>query len=164
MSRILTHDLILLCLILLRVIKHHLLLLWRNWLRSQAHRNWNTTAYNPVLWEHTLFCPAKYQVCSYLDWGIHMRLSQSFYSCTNIMTKKQLREERVYSAYTSKLLLITKERQDWNSSRSGSRSWCRGHRGMLLTGLLPMACSACSLVEPYNTSQKMVPLTIGPLP
>jgi hypothetical protein len=38
------------------------------------------------------------------------------------MTKKQVGEERVYSAYTSILLFITKEVQDWNSSRSGSRS------------------------------------------
>jgi hypothetical protein len=36
-------------------------------------------------------------------------LSQGFYSCTNIMTKKQIGEERVYSAYTSILLFITKE-------------------------------------------------------
>jgi hypothetical protein len=36
-------------------------------------------------------------------------LSQGFYSCTNIMTKKQVGEERVYSAYTSMLLFITKE-------------------------------------------------------
>jgi hypothetical protein len=28
-------------------------------------------------------------------------LSQGLYSCTNIMTKKQAGEERVYSAYTS---------------------------------------------------------------
>jgi hypothetical protein len=28
-------------------------------------------------------------------------LNQGFYSCTNIMTKKQVGEERVYSAYTS---------------------------------------------------------------
>jgi hypothetical protein len=40
----------------------------------------------------------------------------------NIMTKKQVGEERVYLAYTSKLLFITKGSQDWNSSRSGSRS------------------------------------------
>jgi hypothetical protein len=40
----------------------------------------------------------------------------------NIMTKKQVGEERVYSAYTSILLFITKGSQDWNSSRSGSRS------------------------------------------
>jgi hypothetical protein len=36
-------------------------------------------------------------------------LSQGFYSCTNIMSKKQVGEERVYSAYTSILLFITKE-------------------------------------------------------
>jgi hypothetical protein len=40
----------------------------------------------------------------------------------NIMTKKQVGEERVYSAYTSTLLFITKGSQDWNSGRSGSRS------------------------------------------
>jgi hypothetical protein len=39
----------------------------------------------------------------------HACLSQGFYSCTNIMTKKQVVEERVYSAYTSILLFITKE-------------------------------------------------------
>jgi hypothetical protein len=36
-------------------------------------------------------------------------LSQGFCSCTNIMTKKQIGEEWVYSAYTSTLLFITKE-------------------------------------------------------
>jgi hypothetical protein len=36
-------------------------------------------------------------------------LRQGFYSCTNIMTKKQVGEERVYLAYTSKLMFITKE-------------------------------------------------------
>jgi hypothetical protein len=40
----------------------------------------------------------------------------------NIMTTKQVEEERVYSAYTSTLLFITKGSQDWNSSRSGSRN------------------------------------------
>jgi hypothetical protein len=44
-------------------------------------------------------------------------LSQGLYSCTNIMTKKQAGEERVYSAYTSMLLFITKGSQDWNSGR-----------------------------------------------
>jgi hypothetical protein len=32
------------------------------------------------------------------------------------MTKKQVGEERVYSAYTSMLLFITKGSQVWNSS------------------------------------------------
>jgi hypothetical protein len=49
-------------------------------------------------------------------------ISRGFYSCTNIMTKKQVGEKRVYSAYTSILLFITKGSQDWNSNRSGSRS------------------------------------------
>jgi hypothetical protein len=93
---------------------------------------------------------------------IHVCLSQGFYSWTNIRTKKQVGEERVYSAYTSMLLFITKGSQDWNSSRSGNRSWCRGHGGMFLTDLLPLACSACSLIEPTNsTSPGMVPPTMG---
>jgi hypothetical protein len=33
------------------------------------------------------------------------------------MTKKQVGEERVYSAYTSTLLFISKGSQDWNSSQ-----------------------------------------------
>ena len=93
---------------------------------------------------------------------VPIRLSQGFYSCTNIMTKKQVREERVYSAYTSALLFITKGSQDWNSSRLGSRSWCRNHGEMILIGLLPLACSACSLIEPKNTSPKVEPPTRGP--
>jgi hypothetical protein len=88
-------------------------------------------------------------------------LSQGFYSCTNIMTKKQVGEERVYSAYTSILLFINKGSQDWNSSRSESRSWCRGHGGMFFTGLPHLACSACSLIEPKTTSPEMVPPTRG---
>jgi hypothetical protein len=55
-------------------------------------------------------------------WVLRECISQGFYSCTNIMTKKQVGEERVYSAYTSTLLFITKGGQDWNSSRSESRS------------------------------------------
>jgi len=54
-----------------------------------------------------------------LEW---MCVSQGFHSCTNIITKKQVGEERVYSAYTSTLLFITKGSQDWNSYREGNRS------------------------------------------
>jgi hypothetical protein len=50
------------------------------------------------------------------------------------MTKKQIGEERVYSAYTATLLFITKGCQDWNSSFSGSSSWGRGHGGLYLLG------------------------------
>ena len=88
-------------------------------------------------------------------------LSQDFYSCTNIMTKK-LGRKGFIQLTLSTLLLITKGCQDWNSSRSGSRSWCRDHGGMLLTGLLPLACSACSLIEPKTISPEMAPPTRGP--
>jgi hypothetical protein len=40
----------------------------------------------------------------------------------NIMTKKQIGEERVYSAYNSVFAVHHQGNQDWNSSRSGSRS------------------------------------------
>jgi hypothetical protein len=83
-------------------------------------------------------------------------LHQGFYSCTNIMTKKQVGEERVCSVYTSILLHTVHHQgsQDWNSSWSGSRSWCRGHGGMFTTGLPPLACSACSLIEPRRPAQR----------
>jgi hypothetical protein len=35
---------------------------------------------------------------------------------------------------------------------------------MFLTGLLPLACSACSLIEPKTTSPGMVPPTRSPSP
>jgi hypothetical protein len=85
--------------------------------------------------------------------------SKGFYSCTNILIKKQVGEVRFYLTYTAMLLFITKGCQDWNSSMSGSRSWCRGNGGMLFTGLFPLACSTCS---PKTTSTRMAPPTVGP--
>jgi hypothetical protein len=108
-----------------------------------------------VFWHHI----TELWICKV--WDLTMCLSQGFYSCTNIMTKKQVGEERVYSAYNFMLLFIIKGSQDWNSNRSGSRSWCRGPGGMFFTGLLHLACSACSLIEPKNTSPEMVPPTRG---
>jgi hypothetical protein len=46
----------------------------------------------------------------------------------------------------------------------GSRSWCRSHGGVLLTGLLPLACSACFLIEPKTTSPGRAPPTMGSSP
>jgi hypothetical protein len=40
----------------------------------------------------------------------------------------------------------------------------QSHEGMLLTGLFPLACSACSLIEPKTTSPEMAPPTRGPPP
>jgi hypothetical protein len=60
-----------------------------------------------------------FKILSFLLDSVLVRVS---IPAQNIMTKKQVGEERVYSAYISTLLFITKESQDWNSSRSGSRS------------------------------------------
>ena len=68
--------------------------------------------------------------------------------------QEALGEERVYSVYSSTLLFITKGSQDWNSSRSGSRSWCRGHGGMFFTDLFPLACSAYSLINSRLPAQR----------
>jgi hypothetical protein len=81
----------------------------------------------------------------------------------NIMPKKQVGEERVYSAYTSMLLFITKGSQDWNSHRVGTwrqelmqRPW-----RVLLTGLLPLTCSTYFLIESRTTSPGMAPPTMS---
>ena len=78
------------------------------------------------------------------------------------MVKKQVGEERVYLAYISTFLFITKRNQDWNSSRSGSRSWGRGHGEMWLIGLLLLACSASFLIEPRTTSPGKAQPTMHP--
>jgi hypothetical protein len=90
-------------------------------------------------------------------------------SAQNIMIKKQVGEERVYSAYTSTSLCITKGSQNRDSHRAGTwrqelmqKPWGVGGHGMLLTGLLPLACSVCFLIELRSTSPGMAPPTMGP--
>jgi hypothetical protein len=52
------------------------------------------------------------------------------------MTKKQVGEERVYLAYTSILLFITKGSQDWNSSRSEAGADAEAMEGCTLLACL----------------------------
>jgi hypothetical protein len=68
------------------------------------------------------------------------------------MTKKQVGEERVYSAYTSILLFITKRSQDRNSIMSETGVDAQAME--FLTGLLPLAFSASSLIEPRLPAQR----------
>ena len=44
--------------------------------------------------------------------------------------------------------------------KPGVRSWCRGHEGVLLIGLLFTACSACFLVKPRATILGVLSLII----
>jgi hypothetical protein len=77
------------------------------------------------------------------------------------MTKKQVGRKRVYAAYISTLLFITKGSQDWNSSRTGTwrqelaqRPW-----RVLLSDLFYKASSVCFLREPRPSSPEAAPPT-----
>jgi hypothetical protein len=65
------------------------------------------------------------------------------------MTKWQVGEERVYSAYTSILLFITKEVR--TGTQAGQEA---GADAEAMEGCSLLACSACSLIEPKTTSQR----------
>jgi hypothetical protein len=64
-------------------------------------------------------------------------LSQGFYSCTNIMAKKQVGEERVYSAYTSILLFITKEVRTGPQAGQEAGADAGGMEGCFLLACFP---------------------------
>jgi hypothetical protein len=64
-------------------------------------------------------------------------LSQGFYSCTNIMTKKQVGEERVYSAYTSILLFITKEARTGTQTGQEAGADAEAMEGCFLLACFP---------------------------
>jgi hypothetical protein len=75
------------------------------------------------------------------------------------MTKKQVGEERVYSAYISILLLITK------GCRTGTQAGQKAEADAeAMEGCSLLACSACSFIEPKTTSPEMVPPTRGLAP
>jgi hypothetical protein len=88
-------------------------------------------------------------------------LSQGFYSCTNIMIKKQVREERVYSAYTSMLLFITKEvrtgTQAGQEAGAEQRPWRDVPYWLASPGLLSLLSYRTKTASP-----EMVPITRGP--
>jgi hypothetical protein len=64
-------------------------------------------------------------------------LSQGFYSCTNLRTKKQVGEERVYSAYTSILLFITKEARTGTQAGQEAGADAEAMEGCSLLACLP---------------------------
>jgi hypothetical protein len=79
------------------------------------------------------------------------------------MTKKQVGEERVNSAYTSILLFITKEVRTGTQAGQEAEADAEALEGYSLLacfpwlaspGLLPLACSACSLIEPRLPAQR----------
>ena len=53
------------------------------------------------------------------------------------MTKKQVVEERIYSAYTFTLLFITKGSQDWNSEGQEAGADAEAMEGCSLLAFFP---------------------------
>jgi hypothetical protein len=72
-------------------------------------------------------------------------LSQGFYSCTNIMTKKQIGKKGFIQLTFPHCYSSLKE------VRTGTQA---GQGGIFFTGLLLLACSACSLIEPRLPAQR----------
>jgi hypothetical protein len=95
--------------------------------------------------------------------GLNSCLSEGFYSCTNIMTKKQVGEERVYSTYTSMLLLITKEVRTGTQAGQGAGADAEAMEGCSLLACFPCLPSLLSY-RTKTTSPEMVPPTRGPSP
>jgi predicted transcriptional regulator len=79
---------------------------------------------------------------AYISTSVHRNLfsqclDQGFYSLTNIMTKKQVGEERIYSAYTSILLFITKEVRTGTQAEQKSGADEEAMEGCSLLACLP---------------------------
>lgn len=93
-------------------------------------QTWSSLGSIPPLWQMNCF-----------SWG---------YCCVRgtPWSKRQVGEKRVYLAYT----FVSVHHKRKSGQESEGRSWCRGHGGVLLTGLLPMACLTCFLIEPRTTS------------
>ena len=78
----------------------------------------------------------------------------------NIMTKKQVGEERVYSAYTSTLLLITKEVRTGTQVGQGAGADAEAMEGCSLLACFPWLASLLSY-RTKTTSPEMVSPTRG---
>lgn len=80
--------------------------------------------------------------------------------------KKKLGKERVYFPCDSILLFIVEGSQSRNSNRTWTwrQELMQRHGGVLITGLLPMTCSAFLSIEPRTTSPGVSPSTMGWLP
>ena len=80
-------------------------------------------------------------------------LSSGFYCCEDTMTKTKLRRKGFIWLTLPHYSLSLKEGRTGTQTgqEPGGRSWCRGHGGVLLTGLLPMAWWACFLIECRST-------------
>jgi hypothetical protein len=87
-------------------------------------------------------------------------LSQGFCSC--IMTKKQVEEERIYSAYTSTLLFITKEVRTGTQAGQEAGADAEAMEGCYLLACFPWLAQLSYRTQDYQPRGD--PTHKGPFP
>ena len=80
------------------------------------------------------------------------------------MTKKQVGEERVYSAYTFHIAVHHQRKSGLELKQVRKQELMQRPWRDVLYWLASLACSACSLIEAKTTIPEMVPPTRGPSP
>jgi hypothetical protein len=80
----------------------------------------------------------------------------------SIMAKKQVGEERVYSAYTSTLLFITKEVRTGTQAGQEAGADAEAMEGYYLLACFLWLAQLAFLLNPGLPAQGMVPPTMGP--
>jgi hypothetical protein len=80
------------------------------------------------------------------------------------MTKKQVGEERVYKAYTFHIAVNQQRKSGLELKQVRKQELMQSLWRDVLTGLVPLACSAYFLIKPKTTTPEMVPPTRGPTP
>ena len=91
-------------------------------------------------------------------------LSQGFYSCTNIMTKKQLGKKGFTQLTLPHCCSSPKEVRTETQTGQEAGADAEAMEGCSLLACFPLACSAYSLLEPKTTSLGMTPPTRRPPP
>jgi hypothetical protein len=72
------------------------------------------------------------------------------------MTKKQVGEERVYSAYIHFHTAVHHQRKPGVELKQVRKQELMQRPWRDVTGLLPLACSACFLIEPRTTKNSTI--------
>jgi hypothetical protein len=101
--------------------------------------------------------PQSFSACEKKDFMyfyVYECLSQGFYSCTNIMTKKQVGEERIYLAYTSTRLFITKGKLKLTQGRNlEAGAVAEAMKGCCLLACFPWLAQLAFLQNPGLPAQ-----------
>jgi len=123
--------------------------------KDYKKRIWGSLLWNSFIPRNS--CTNKTRMMA-ISMSINGCLSQGFYSCTNIMTKKQVEEESVYSAYTVLFHHPRKSGLELKQVRKQEpiqRPWRDVSYWLTSPGLLSLL-----FIEPETTSPGTAPPTI----